>query len=170
MTGYHLAQVNIARVREPPAPLSPSELAADLAIPAEAVTEQPGFVWSLAAAQPASALHTFRLGCAEQLAAVVNLTVWESVEALCSAVLRSDGSAFLRRRRDWFRPTDRSTNALWWVLAGHRPDPAEAEDRVRHLRAHGATATAFTLRLAFPPPSSPQPSSPPSPPPASAVG
>ncbi|CAO5169876.1 DUF3291 domain-containing protein [Frankia sp. AiPs1] len=152
MTGYHLAQVNIARVRAPLAALTPGDLVAGLPALTEPGGEQPGFVWSLAAAKPPATIHTFRLGPAEQVAVVVNLAVWESVEALGAAVLCSGGSAFLRSRRDWFHPTERSTNALWWVPAGHRPDPAEAEERVRHLHAHGPTATAFTLRLAYPPP------------------
>ncbi len=41
--------------------------------------------------------------------------------------------------------------ALWWVPAGHRPTVAEAESRVLHLRTHGPTPYAFTLRTSFPP-------------------
>jgi len=37
------------------------------------------------------------------------------------------------------------------VPAGHRPTVAEAEERVLHLRAHGPTPYAFTLRTSFPP-------------------
>jgi hypothetical protein len=40
--------------------------------------------------------------------------------------------------------------ALWWVPAGHRPTVAEAEARLLHLRAHGPTPYAFTLRTSFP--------------------
>ncbi len=41
--------------------------------------------------------------------------------------------------------------ALWWVPAGHRPDVAEAEARLLHLRTHGPTPYAFTSRTSFPP-------------------
>jgi Domain of unknown function (DUF3291) len=44
--------------------------------------------------------------------------------------------------------------ALWWIPRGHIPAIGEAEDRVRHLRAHGPTPHAFTLREHFPPPDS----------------
>ena len=37
------------------------------------------------------------------------------------------------------------------VPSGHRPTTAEAEDRIRHLRAHGPTPHAFTLRQTFAP-------------------
>lgn len=40
---------------------------------------------------------------------------------------------------------------LWWVPAGHRPTVTEAENRLLHLRAHGPTPYAFTLRTSFPP-------------------
>ncbi|CAM5680203.1 hypothetical protein SAURM35S_00601 [Streptomyces aurantiogriseus] len=40
--------------------------------------------------------------------------------------------------------------ALWWIPAGHRPTVAEAEARLLHLRAHGPTPYAFTLRTSFP--------------------
>lgn len=44
-----------------------------------------------------------------------------------------------------------AVTALWWVPAGHRPTVAEAEERLLHLRAHGPTEYAFTLRPSFPP-------------------
>ncbi len=40
---------------------------------------------------------------------------------------------------------------MWWVPAGHRPTVAEAEARLLHLRTHGPTPYAFTLRTSFPP-------------------
>lgn len=40
---------------------------------------------------------------------------------------------------------------LWWVPAGHRPSVAEAESRLLHLRGHGPTPYALTLRTSFPP-------------------
>jgi uncharacterized protein DUF3291 len=39
---------------------------------------------------------------------------------------------------------------LWWVPAGHRPTVGEAEERLLHLREHGPTKYAFTLRTLFP--------------------
>jgi len=39
---------------------------------------------------------------------------------------------------------------LWWVPSGHRPTVAEAESRLLHLREHGPTERAFTLRTSFP--------------------
>jgi uncharacterized protein DUF3291 len=60
-------------------------------------------------------------------------------------------TSVLRRRREWFVPTDTVT-ALWWVPAGHAPSVAEAEDRILHLSKHGPTPYSFTFRTPFPGP------------------
>ena len=49
-------------------------------------------------------------------------------------------------------PITEAYAVCWWVEAGHRPTTDEAEERVRHRRAHGATAHAFDLRSPYPPP------------------
>ncbi|WP_462188297.1 MULTISPECIES: DUF3291 domain-containing protein [unclassified Frankia] len=152
MTGYHLAQVNIARLLAPPGSSALTDFVAGLTPTNTLGDGQPGFVWRLRAEDGDTVVRTFVWEGDGDHAIIVNLTVWESVEALANFVFRSGHGAFLRRRREWFHPTQRTTNALWWVPAGHRPGTDEAEDRVRHLRAHGPTATAFTFRLTFPPP------------------
>jgi hypothetical protein len=42
--------------------------------------------------------------------------------------------------------------ALWWVPAGHLPTIGEAEERLAHLRVHGPTPHAFTIKHRFPHP------------------
>jgi hypothetical protein len=58
----------------------------------------------------------------------------------------------MRRRREFAIPIVEAYVALWWVPRGHQPTVAEAEERLRHLRAHGPTAFAFGVRTPFPPP------------------
>jgi hypothetical protein len=58
----------------------------------------------------------------------------------------------MRQRRTWFERMAVAYSALWWIPRGHTPSTSEAEDRVIHLRVHGPTAHAFTLREHFPPP------------------
>jgi hypothetical protein len=81
----------------------------------------------------------------------INLTVWESLDALNEFVFRTDHVVFLRRRAEWFE-REHTAVALWWVPAGHVPDVAEAMDRLARLEADGPTADAFTARRPFPPP------------------
>ncbi len=149
MAGAHrLAQVNIALPLEP----LDSELLAGFTSMLDAVNaradQAPGFVWRL---QDETGDATgFRVLDDERL--IVNMTVWESIEALHAFVYADAGHlAVLRRRHTWFAKIDVAL-ALWWVPAGHLPDTAEAEARLRLLADRGPSAEAFTFRVAFPPP------------------
>ena len=82
------------------------------------------------------------------------MSVWESVEALRAYVYGDAHVAVLRRRREWFERLGEPETALWWVPAGTMPTVADAEERLAHLRAHGPTPRAFTLREPRPAPAS----------------
>ena len=72
---------------------------------------------------------------------MVNMSVWESVEALRAFVYGDAHAAVLRRRREWFERLGEPETALWWVPAGRMPTVAEAEERLATLRARGPGAT-----------------------------
>ena len=82
------------------------------------------------------------------------MSVWESVEALAAFVYGDAHREVLRRRREWFERLTDLYAVAWWVPRGHIPTIVEAEDRLRHLRRHGPTPYAFTLKVHFPPPDS----------------
>jgi hypothetical protein len=58
----------------------------------------------------------------------------------------------MRRRREFAIPIVEAYLALWWVPRDHAPTIAEAEERIRHLRAHGPSPFAFGIKTPFPPP------------------
>jgi hypothetical protein len=58
----------------------------------------------------------------------------------------------LRDRKRSFEPIEGPILALWWIPAGHIPTVAEALGRLAHLKAHGPTRYAFTVRAPFPAP------------------
>jgi len=107
----------------------------------------PGFVWRLGSSQSHGAT-TLRDG---SFPVIVNLSVWGSYEALHAFVYHSPHGAYLRRRARWFEPSPQPSTVLWWVEAGQRPTVEEALRRLRHLRAHGPSPQAFTLRRRFEP-------------------
>jgi hypothetical protein len=154
MLYYHLAQVNIARARAP--------LGAPLMAPfverldeINALAERhPGFVWRLRA-QPGTTSYV----TAGDPRLIVNMSIWESVEALQGFVFRTDHAGVMRRRSEWFEPMTKDHLAIWWIPAGHRPTLGEARERIAHLRARGDGPAAFTFRRPFPMPD--QPSDPP---------
>jgi hypothetical protein len=150
---FVLAQVNIGRLR---APLDSPALADFVTAlnPVNAVADAaPGFVWRLQTEDGnATAVRAFEWDSADSAGVIVNMSVWESVEALAAFVYSPDHLAVLRRRREWFEKIQEAYLALWWIPRGSVPTTAEAENRVRHLRLHGPTPHAFTLRMHFPPP------------------
>jgi hypothetical protein len=144
---HDLAQVNIARLL---APLDSGQLADFVAALDEVNAEAeaaPGFLWRLAdASGNATGISAFGWDRADSEGVIVNLSTWTSVESLKAYMYSGRHVEMMRRRREWFHKVDLATTALWWVPAGHRPSPAEAEQRLVHLRDHGPTAYAFTLR------------------------
>lgn len=147
MTGYHLAQLNIARLR---APLDSPELAGFVSRLSEinALAERsPGYVWRLQdESGDATALRPFEPDV------IVNLTVWESVESLREFTYRSGHLEPMRRRRDWFVAPGGPHLVLWWIPAGTVPTVAEAGDRLARLTRHGPSRDAFTFRAPHPAP------------------
>jgi hypothetical protein len=150
---YELAQVNVARLV---APLEDPQLADFVAAldPVNAAADSaPGFVWRLQTEDgDATAIRAFEWDVAESAGVIVNMSVWTDVASLAGFVYGELHRAVLKRRREWFERMREGYTACWWVPAGHRPSTAEAEERLQHLRAHGPTWWAFTLRTHFPPP------------------
>lgn len=80
---------------------------------------------------------------------IVNLSVWQSLEALRAFAYDSAHVDVLRRRREWFERAVAAHLVLWWVPAGHRPTVEEALARLERLRADGPSPAAFTFRTPF---------------------
>ena len=156
---YVVAQVNIGRLV---APLDSPQLADFVAMldPVNAVADAaPGFVWRLQTEDGnATALRAFEEDAEGADGGIlINMSVWETVEDLAAFAYGDAHLAVLRRRREWFERLKDAYMALWWIPRGHIPTIHEAEERVKHLRAHGPTPYAFTLRVHFPPPGRPTP-------------
>ncbi|NEB75491.1 DUF3291 domain-containing protein [Streptomyces sp. SID14478] len=147
MTTYELAQVNIGRLT---APLDTPELKdfTDNLEPVNATADAAdGFVWRL---QGDSGDATdLRIYDDEWL--LVNMSVWRDHDALKAFMYAGTHRELLARRREFFERLSEAVTALWWVPAGHRPTVAEAEQRLTHLREHGPTPYAFSLRRQFSP-------------------
>jgi hypothetical protein len=150
---YVLAQVNIGRLQ---APLDSPQLADFVAAldPVNAAADAaPGFVWRLQTEDGnATSVRAFEWDQAGSAGIIMNMSVWESPEALAAFVYSDTHRRVLARRRQWFERMTEAYTALWWIPRGTVPTPADAEDRVRRLRAHGPTADAFTLRVPVPAP------------------
>ena len=153
---YVLAQVNIGRLLAPLDSPRLADFVANLDSVNAVADGAPGFVWRLQTEDGnATAIRVFEQDAEGADGGIlVNMSVWESVEALAAYVYGQAHIAVLRRRREWFERMRDAFTALWWIPRGRIPTTQEAEDRIKHLRAHGPTPHAFTLREHFPPPDS----------------
>ena len=144
MSRYHLAQLNIAMLREPLESPGMADFVANLERINALAEASPGYIWRLQdEAGDATAIRPFG---AEVL---VNLSLWRDVQSLSDYVYKSAHSEMLKRRREWFDKAEQAHMVLWWVPADHRPGVEEAAERLAHLRAHGPRAHAFGFRQAF---------------------
>jgi hypothetical protein len=148
VTRFHLAQINIGRLRAPLEDPSIEGFRSQLD-PINALADSsPGFVWRLQTEDGnATAIRPF---ADERIA--INMSVWESLEALQQFVYRSAHVGPLRDRKQWFERMESPILVLWWIPAGHIPTVAEALERLEHLKQHGPSPGAFTFRVPFPPP------------------
>ena len=144
MPAVHLAQVNIARLRAPlDSPLL-TDFVANLE-PINALAERsPGFVWRL----KDEAGDATGIPYSDDPAMIVNMSVWESVEALREFTYRSHHTDVLKRRREWFTRLEFAV-ALWWVVPGEFPTPAQARAKLELLEARGPCEEVFTFGQVF---------------------
>ncbi|WP_078084030.1 DUF3291 domain-containing protein [Microbulbifer mangrovi] len=144
MSLYQIAQLNIATLS---APIDSPQLADFVAnldrVNALAEASQ-GFVWRLQT-EEGGATGIDYFGSDK----IVNLSLWESVEALHSYVYRSSHVEIMRRKKEWFEKMGEVHMVLWWVPVGHIPSIEEAAERLNILRESGPTAAAFTFRKVF---------------------
>jgi heme-degrading monooxygenase HmoA len=144
---FHLAQVNIGRIRGPLDGPIMHGFVSQLERLNALAEASPGFVWRLQTEDgDATAIRPY-----DDDRILVNMSVWESREALQNYVYSSDHVNLLRARREWFEPMEGPILALWWIPAGHTPTVEEAKARLQ-LLAKGPSPDAFTFRQSFPPP------------------
>lgn len=131
MATYQLAQLNIAKMLAP----IDSEQLADFVNNIDRINAladaSPGFVWRLDddSGNATAIDHPFPSNY------IVNLSVWESIEALQAFVYRSGHLDIMKRKKEWFYAPSESNMVLWWVRSGHQPTVHEAHERLMALRA-----------------------------------
>lgn len=148
MAKYHIAQVNIGRVK---APVEDPIMAGfmtrldEINVLAE---RSPGFVWRL---QTDAGNATYLRPYPDDDRILINMSVWESIETLRHYVYKTAHSELLRQREAWFEKFSGMYVALWWVPVGHHPGVDEATKRLAYLDEHGPTQFAFTFKKTFEP-------------------
>lgn len=148
LSDFHLAQLNIARMRAPLTDPIMAGFVSQLDAINAIADQSHGFVWRL---QTESGNATEINAFADPYI-IVNLTVWESLEYLHQYVYRSDHAGVFRNRKQWFEPMTTPSMVLWWIPAGYIPSVDEAKERLEMLEKQGPTPQAFTFKASFPAP------------------
>jgi heme-degrading monooxygenase HmoA len=142
---FHLAQINVATLLAPTDSPVVAEFMEALA-PINALADgSPGFVWRL----EAESGNATDIVLTDDPLLIVNMSVWESLEALRAYVYKTAHVEYLRRRREWFEKAIEMHLALWWVPVGEEPSAQEGLRRIAVIREHGPTQEAFTLAKPF---------------------
>lgn len=149
-SGWELAQLNIARLREP----LDSDLLKDFVANIERVNAEAdrasGFIWRLKGEDgDATSIRAFEWDANGSAGVTVNLSTWDSIESLRNFVFSGDHVKIMRRRFEWFHKVSEMTTFLWWVPKGHIPTTAEAEAKLLEIRRSGPTPNVFTLQICF---------------------
>ncbi len=148
MKKYHIAQVNIGRIRGPLDSAMMHGFMSQLDALNALADRSPGFVWRL---QTDTGNATYFRPYEDDDRVLLNMSVWESIEALKHYTYKTVHAEVLRERHAWFEKFELSYLALWWVPIGHVPGIDEAKKRLAHLDAHGPTEFAFTFKKTFDP-------------------
>lgn len=148
MTNYHLAQINGGRLHapidDPRIAESAHALGAINAIP----DESPGFAWRLQTDKG----NTIGIQPTDDPLFLINMSTWETADALFQYVYRSDHVDFMRKRSDWFRGLAEPYMSLWWVRAGEVPTPQESLSCLNRFRRADPSEHPFSFRNQHPPP------------------
>src|SRR5271163_873925 len=145
---FHLAQINIGRLV---APLDDPKIAGFLeqldGINALA-EKSPGFVWRL----QSDSGNATDIVYSDDPFVIVNMSLWESIEALRDFTYRSRHVEVMKDRLQWFEKAAKPYYCLWWVPAGHLPTVAQGRDRLTHYQERGPTPYSFWFARPFPVP------------------
>jgi len=146
---FHFAELNIARLHRPLDAADNAEFVAALDAVNLIAERTPGFVWRLQDEDGASSSYVTAYDDPLQ---IINLTVWETVEALRHFTYKSGHGAYLRRRREWFEAPSQPHMVCWWIPAGEVPTVADATRRLDRLRADGPSTDGFLFTHPLPAP------------------
>lgn len=147
-SNYHLAQVNIAKARAPLDHPLMKGFVDQLDQINRLAEASPGFVWRLQTDEgDATAIRVF-----DDPLIIVNLSLWESAEALREYVYGGEHLAVLRNKREWMERLPTPSLALWWLPVGELPDVLMARRKLELLQAQGPSDEVFTFARPCPMP------------------
>jgi len=146
MAKYNLAQINIALAKSEMDTEIMEGFVSRLDEINKTADNAEGFVWRLQTEDgDSTAIRVF-----DEPLLLVNMSVWENIEALKDFVYKSAHVELIRDRQGWFHKYIDAHQALWWIPVGHIPTIEEAKKKLETIQKQGPTASAFHFGKPFP--------------------
>ena len=140
-----IAQLNVAYAKAPLESPEMAEFMNNLDRINELAETSQGFVWRL---QDVDGNAT-SIRVTQDPRFILNLSVWHSVKDLHHFVFRTDHKEFVRRRDDWFMPSDTASVILWQLNDDTvMPSLDDAFRRLEKFNKIGPSIDAFTWQTA----------------------
>ncbi|MEJ2407984.1 MAG: DUF3291 domain-containing protein [Novosphingobium sp.] len=146
--GWHLAQINIARLVAPEGDPRVQPFFDALERVNALADQSTGFIWRL---QDESGRAT-DVRATPDPRLIVNMSVWADADSLFEFVYRSAHTPVMARRREYFERFDGVYQALWWIPAGTTPSVSDGLSRLWLLERYGPCPQTFTFKARFPAP------------------
>ena len=139
MSEFHLAELNIARLRYDINDPRVADFVNNLNRVNAVAERSPGFVWRLKEDADTSVAM---MPDADPMV-IPNLSVWTDMTSLENFVFKTVHKRIYDRRAEWFELMDKMHFVMWRVAAGHRPTLEEALARLDYLNENGSSDHAF---------------------------
>lgn len=103
-----------------------------------------GFVWRLKDEDKDLATEVF-----QDDTLLINMSVWETIDALFDYTYKSDHVEIFKRKKEWFSKMKMLHMAFWYIPEGYEPTFQDAKDRLDYIEKHGDTPYAFGFKRKF---------------------
>jgi Domain of unknown function (DUF3291) len=142
---YHLAQLNIAKIKFPLHDPQMVDFVNNLDRINSIAELAEGFIWRLKDEQ--NNATSIKIYNDDFL--IVNMSVWNNIDSLFQFTYQSAHVEIFKRRKEWFEKMSDMHMCLWYIPTGNFPTILEAQERLTHLRENGETPYAFTFKKRF---------------------
>ena len=137
-----LAQMNIAKTKYALEAPEIKEFVDNLEPVNQLAESTEGFIWRLKDEQG----DAINIQAYADPDIIVNMSVWDSIDALKNFMFRTHHRDFLRRKKEWFHNIPEDSYVLWWVNDGHIPSIEEGIAKLECLRNNGDSPHAFSFK------------------------
>ena len=146
---YHLAELNVARIKYPLEHPLMREFTDFLEPVNQFAEKSPGFIWRLKDDLGRSSSYVESPYSDKMV--LVNLSLWKDPESLKHFTYNTAHSYFLKNKVRWFDKMYGHHMVLWWEIAGDIPTIDKGLDKLNYLNKHGPSPAAFDFKKIYDP-------------------